>query len=106
MNRTLAEFASVGAWDCSHAIDACDMREAWCAIGCPTDPEAALNVVREAWRDAEDGKADWLAQQDGFDGLDPEACWRAWSSGWQARAVSYVRGWMPAWAQARQEERA
>lgn len=52
---------SDGAWDCSHAYDPSMHRDAWLALGRPSDPEAAINVVRKAWADNFDDEESWIA---------------------------------------------
>ena len=94
-----ADFYGCGEWDCSHAYDPGDVREAWRALGYPTDPEAAINVVDRYIEDPAQWRADWIASQyaEDFDGCDPQACAEAWLAGWRARAIEYTRGYMVRW---------
>ena len=89
---TIVDFADNGAWDCQHAIDKADAHEAWRQLGYPRD---ARTVARALLEDVD--LEDWIAQQDGFDGLGPIACFTAWSDGWTVRATAYISEWMSDW---------
>lgn len=97
---------SDGAWDCSHAFDVDMHRDAWRALGRPSDPEAAINVVRKAWADNDDDGASWI-EANGADiviveeskgTVDPRDEFIAWRDAWQACAIGYVRRLMTQWA--------
>lgn len=106
MTDSLADFESQGDWDCGHAWDADSHRDAWIALGRPTDPETAISVVRLAWQDFEeaDGEAFWHEQNDDeIEGVTPDDAYKAWSRGWQARAVRSVRECLPRWIESSDE---
>ena len=104
---TIGHFAATGRQDCGNTLDATELRDAWVALGRPSDPEAAINVVRHSWGDDSDAKVAWLDQcdEDAFnvssnprDGkLDPEACYIAWRDAWQTCAVAWVKSRWAAW---------
>lgn len=96
---------SDGAWDCSHAYDPDMHRDAWRALGRPTDPEAAINVVERAWADNyDDGGQSWIEANgrdvisDSGGKVDPADEFRAWKAAWQSRAISYTARYMREWA--------
>lgn len=95
---------SDGAWDCSHAWDAHTHREAWIALGRPTDPEAARNVVDRAWGSDVEAREAWIAQNgadviaDSGGTVDPNAEYDAWRDAWKRKAISYTRAAIEDWS--------
>lgn len=94
---TLGDFYRDGQWDCGHAIDPSALHEVWVSLGKPTCREAHVNVIRAYEAEDFSDSADWIDQQDEFDGLDPEECWKSWKRGWLDRAASCVQSWIPDW---------
>lgn len=90
---TYGHFALQGVQDCENVMDVSEHRDVWETIGRPTDPEAAINVVRKAWGDEADVREDWIAQLHipDLEGLDPVRCYEAWRDAWQDCAAGYVR---------------
>lgn len=104
---------SDGAWDCSHAYDAWQHYDAWKALGRPTDPEAAINVVRKAWADNYDDDGQSWIEANGPDVIhdsqgrvNPADEFQAWKAAWQARAIEYTRHYMIEWYEQYCEDRA
>lgn len=89
-----------GAWDCSHSYEPGEHHDAWIALGRPTDPEAAINVVKRAWH--EDSES-WIeANRDSIAAdsrgmIDPRDAYHAWRDAWQTQAISYTRSYMRGW---------
>lgn len=110
--KNQAGYFSDGAWDCSHAFDPGAHRDAWRALGCPTDPEGAVNVVKRAWGDDNEACEAWVEANgrgvtcDSKGTVTPHEEYKAWRDAWQARAVAYVRASLADWWQTEQERRA
>lgn len=104
---TYGDFTRTGWQDCGNVFDVSTHRDAWERLGRPRGDAAAKKVVREAWGDDADMRAEWLAQADVDeiveDGLDPRRAYEAWRDAWQDCAASAVRARIKEWI-ARDEE--
>jgi hypothetical protein len=103
MSRKLlySDFTKTGWQDCGNTFEPRDHYEAWRSLGKPRGANVARAVVREAWGDDDDARADWLKQADigdiVADGLDPRRAYQEWRNAWQDCATSAVKRYMEEW---------
>lgn len=94
---TYGDFYATGIQDCQNVIDYSEHKDAWIALGRPSDPEASVNIVRHTWGNDSEAREAWLDQNDDFEKLDPDHCYESWRDGWIATAQRYVARWMREW---------
>lgn len=73
---TYADFRRTGQQDCANVFDVTDFDLS------SGDAEVAFDSF-----DWDGGRAEWIAQQDDLEGLDPEKAHRAWLAGWKSCAL-------------------
>lgn len=94
---TLHDFYRTGQQDAANVFDKSDVRDALHDHPGYTDAQLLADILDQTYDvNAPATKTRWIADQDDFEGLDPERAWASYQRGWADRALAYIKDWRPA----------
>lgn len=94
---TLHDFYRTGQQDAANVFDKSDVRDALHDHPGYTDAQLLADILDQTYDvNAPATKTRWIADQDDFEGLDPERAWASYQRGWADQALAYIKDWRPA----------